>query len=277
MTVLTPASTFDDVYQLETTDPVTGGPGGVANRQAQALLNRTLYLKNALAAALPLADGSTAVTQPQFDSDNSVATTAFVQRAMGNVQGFVAYTASQVLTAAQSGFLIGFASTTAAATFTLPTPVGQAGKLKYMFTNYSAYSLTLTTPAGVFTHGNGLSSIVVLSGSCVSIVADGSNWQLTDGDTYLQYSPLFGSVKALNGYQKIPGGLIFQWGSAVFSAAGSSISYPIAFPNACLSIMATDNDTGRLSIFGISGVTTTSFIGFTNQTTEGAGWLAIGW
>ncbi|MCX7133096.1 tail fiber protein [Aeromonas sp.] len=33
------------VYQLETNDPVLGGPGGPSNRQGQALANRTAYLK----------------------------------------------------------------------------------------------------------------------------------------------------------------------------------------------------------------------------------------
>lgn len=33
------------VYQLETSDPVLGGPGGTSNKQAQALANRTAYLK----------------------------------------------------------------------------------------------------------------------------------------------------------------------------------------------------------------------------------------
>ncbi|WEE25248.1 hypothetical protein [Aeromonas hydrophila] len=33
------------IYQLETGDPVLGGPGGVSNKQAQALANRTAYLK----------------------------------------------------------------------------------------------------------------------------------------------------------------------------------------------------------------------------------------
>ncbi|MGL6365419.1 hypothetical protein ACSZMZ_06050 [Aeromonas veronii] len=34
------------IYQLETGDPVLGGPGGISNKQAQALANRTAYLKN---------------------------------------------------------------------------------------------------------------------------------------------------------------------------------------------------------------------------------------
>ncbi|MFP1790397.1 hypothetical protein ACLED1_13555 [Lonsdalea quercina] len=38
----------DGIYQLETSDPVVGGPGGISNRQAQELAYRTLYLKNNL-------------------------------------------------------------------------------------------------------------------------------------------------------------------------------------------------------------------------------------
>lgn len=45
MANLTPASSFDNVYQLETSDPVLGGAGGIANAQAQALANRTEWLK----------------------------------------------------------------------------------------------------------------------------------------------------------------------------------------------------------------------------------------
>ena len=34
------------VYELATTDPVEGGPGGISNAQAQVLANRTLWLKD---------------------------------------------------------------------------------------------------------------------------------------------------------------------------------------------------------------------------------------
>lgn len=38
------------IYQLELTDPVEGGPDGIDNKQAKGLTNRTLWLKNQLAA-----------------------------------------------------------------------------------------------------------------------------------------------------------------------------------------------------------------------------------
>ncbi len=48
MTSLQATPGWDDVYQLEVTDPAQGGPGGVLNRQAQALLNRAAYLQDEL-------------------------------------------------------------------------------------------------------------------------------------------------------------------------------------------------------------------------------------
>ncbi|PNH99230.1 hypothetical protein [Vibrio diazotrophicus] len=36
----------DEIYQLETTDPVEGGPNGIDNKQAKQLANRTQFLKD---------------------------------------------------------------------------------------------------------------------------------------------------------------------------------------------------------------------------------------
>lgn len=45
-----------------------------------------------------------------------------------------------------------------------------------------------------------------------------------------------------NGYQKLPGGLIIQWGSGAFPAMtwygqGSGIAFPTTYPNACLNVV----------------------------------------
>lgn len=47
MANLTEISQFDDgIRQIETTDPVLGGPDGIANSQGKSLANRTRYLKD---------------------------------------------------------------------------------------------------------------------------------------------------------------------------------------------------------------------------------------
>lgn len=55
---------------------------------------------------------------------------------------------------------------------------------------------------------------------------------------------------AANGYQKLPSGLILQWGtSASVSGSASTFIFPIAFPNAMLIRGAFSNDTGSVGIF----------------------------
>jgi len=93
------------IYQLETTDPVLGGPvqpepptGGIANRQALALANRTVYLRQAMQQAeaslsnqidlkaniaSPTLTGTPkAPTPPTADASTRIATTDHVHAAL---------------------------------------------------------------------------------------------------------------------------------------------------------------------------------------------------
>jgi hypothetical protein len=95
MTNLTETATYEaGVYQLETTDPVQGGAGGVDNVQAQQLANRTAWLK-AQVDALNTAGGTwapinspgftgqpTAPTAPAGNNSTRLSTTAFVAAAI---------------------------------------------------------------------------------------------------------------------------------------------------------------------------------------------------
>lgn len=50
MANVTETSTWENgIYQLETTDPVEGGSGGISNQQAKQLGNRTKWLYDAIA------------------------------------------------------------------------------------------------------------------------------------------------------------------------------------------------------------------------------------
>lgn len=80
------------VYQLETSDPVLGGPGGTSNKQAQALANRTAYLKkhmddleggttaagkaNKLTTARIIAVAGDVTGQASFDGSGNISITA---------------------------------------------------------------------------------------------------------------------------------------------------------------------------------------------------------
>jgi hypothetical protein len=91
---------------------------------------------------------------------------------------------------------------------------------------------------------------------------------------------MFGSSLAANGYQKLPSGLIIQWGlSGAMSGstfATVSVTFPIAFPNAGLQCFATSTGAGVSTAAG--GASTTG-VTLTNSTTatSPARWLAIGY
>jgi hypothetical protein len=60
-----------------------------------------------------------------------------------------------------------------------------------------------------------------------------------------------------NGYAKLGGGLVLQWGKAAVNAS-KSVSFPLTFPNACLNVTATVN-------LGTAGITI-CFVGSFSQT-----------
>lgn len=50
-----------------------------------------------------------------------------------------------------------------------------------------------------------------------------------------------------NGYQKLPGGLIIQWGSGLLTSGGT-VSFPITFPNDCVSVQVTPDSSNAVSM-----------------------------
>ncbi|MDY3123703.1 MAG: tail fiber protein [[Actinobacillus] rossii] len=89
--ILTPEWT-EEIYQLETSDPVMGGPDGIDNRQAIQLGKRTEYLKQEVEKCAPSASPAftgtpTAPTPSQTVSNAQVATTEFVKEAIAALVG----------------------------------------------------------------------------------------------------------------------------------------------------------------------------------------------
>lgn len=85
-----------------------------------------------------------------------------------------------------------------------------------------------------------------------------------------------------NGYQRLPGGLILQWGEYAGGAHGPVISFPVTFPTASYSVTtagATDNDSIAVTALSNSQFTASqldqSNATSTNATT-GFYWIAIG-
>ena len=93
-----------------------------------------------------------------------------------------------------------------------------------------------------------------------------------------------------NGYQKLPGGLIIQWGrvgNGTANNGGSSgtVTFPIAFPNALLNVQLTvrepDNNGATVARLTLTDSTTqfswASFSGTSSSALDQLMWLAVGY
>lgn len=89
------------------------------------------------------------------------------------------------------------------------------------------------------------------------------------------HSEQFGVSFLANGYQRLPSGLIIQWGVANATDPGTTVTFPVAFPTACLAVTATYGQTGDKISLGAHTFTTTTFrlYGWNYSTY----WIAVGY
>lgn len=73
----------------------------------------------------------------------------------------------------------------------------------------------------------------------VYLISTGANWVLYGGTMELQYSASFSHSKAMNGYQMLPSGVMFQWGEGDTSGGHVELAFPTAFPTYGASFQAT--------------------------------------
>lgn len=84
---------------------------------------------------------------------------------------------------------------------------------------------------------------------------------------------------AASGYQRIPSGIIIQWGTA--ATTNQAVTFPLAFPTACRSVVSigTSGGSGRES--RVNGLTTTGFNLASDaccvNNSVSAAWIAIGY
>lgn len=221
-------------------------------------------------------------TAPQFDNDTSVATTAFVQRALGNFAGFRELAVNTTLDASDCGKVITVNNATI--TLTLPGATGLAAGAAITFCNVSPQGIATVTiqrqgADSIWANsGQGLTSFTLAPNESVTLVRQTAGaWKQVSGQIG------FGSSLAASGYQKLPSGVIVQWGNAVNIASASSVAvtYPIAFPNGALSASATVNTATNTATPQGAGITYTSASQLTirnlSATTLGFTWIAIGY
>lgn len=221
------------------------------NELAAALGNDANFaatVTNALALKAPLASPAltgtpTAPTPAQFDSSTKLSTMEGLQRALGNWRGFVADTdgGTFALTAADAGKEIVLSGSSVTGSLVLPqltsVPDGAAFLVKCEAT---ASNWTIATYAGdganMVVGSASVASVPIARGDFALIMRGGNSWRV-HGTISLPYSESFAASLNANGYQKLPSGLIVQWGQIVgpesVSVANVDVTFPITFPTAC--------------------------------------------
>lgn len=182
-----------------------------------------------------------APTPPQFDNDTSLATTQFVQRALGSFSGVETYSSAATLTVADVGKAI-----LATGTFTLTLPLASAcpaGSVIQVFCNSGATTVSRQGSDTLQGVGSAVSQTLRV-GDTITLRSNGvSSWLAFGGSTQLGVSAAFGKSLIGNGYQNLPSGLIIQWaaGANTAPAGNQTITLPLTFPNAHLKTLVSSH------------------------------------
>lgn len=240
----------------------------------------------AIADASVSAFTSTIVTPPQFDNTTKVATTQFVQRALGNYRSVGFISTNTTLTAANAGGTWAIPGASAVATI---NTTGLVPGATYTFVGNVSTTTTIAATPGLIRRPDGFQvpAITLQPKSTVQLVWDGSDFILTVlgalGQTNYVASDL--------AWVRFESGLMLQWGLDLIAIGETSrtILFPTNFNSSGFkTVMLTGRSTETINNNNVPQLVSVNASQFTyfNQgivepTTplnpnQGIHWLAIG-
>lgn len=193
------------------------------------------------------------ITQPKFDDSEKVATTEFVQNALGSFSTVNTYSINTILGETDVGSVVNSENNNL--TFTLPLaadcPIGSK-----IIVAANGFTGLVVQRQGSNVINNGaalaLSNITTIGANDIceftnfGIISSIGTWQVTGGNPQLNQSSQFKQSRTANGYIKLPGDvpLILQWGLATLPNSNASIStttvnFNIPYQNNVFGILAT--------------------------------------
>jgi hypothetical protein len=208
--------------------------------------------------ALPT--GTTAVTQSAGNSTTAVATTAFVGAAI------TAFDTALTVSTAQ---IEDVAVTTA--------KIADNAVTNAKLASGAAVANIGFTPVQQGTGVGQTSNVVKIGYSAQNKIK--ATVDITDFGYFLTGPSVPESSLSGNGYEKLPSGLIMQWGSFTQTGTSTTVTLPIAFPNAMLNVQQTIIGSGSVSAPGASIVNTQQFDSIRDPVVSNVGcyYFAIGY
>jgi len=273
-----------DYELLAATTLQNGYPAGILEA---TLLNKTLRQSLFMAAGL----AGWLVTQGKDVLDDGDLATLIAN--LGNT--ITGITAPSIVTvtgavpaAAENGVVA--VNAAGATTQTLPAANSVPPGASFSFININTGTASIARAGAdtITVNNTTVTALPLATGDTLTLVSNGvSTWYAKSGSSQLKYSSLFALSSAANGYQKLPSGLILQWGATGLITSGShlAVTFPIAFPTAplvgvCSFYGSADFATNFTYANNIgSGATTTQMnvYSYSGTSPQPAHWMAVGY
>ncbi len=181
---------------------------------------------------------TTGVTPAQFDSSTKLATTAFIKTAGLQFADYVGYTVSTTLSPSICGKTVTVIGNGIVLTLPLLSSVPLGATVTVHPAGASGTVVQRQGSDNILGAGGYIPAFPLSGTDAITLIASTACWLPISGSGQTQFSSMFGSSLGGAGYQKLPSGLIIQWGVTSFPASGTTqvINYtpPIAFPNTLL-------------------------------------------
>ncbi len=253
-------------------------------------------------------DNRWGMTTSQYDSSALLATTTFVQRALGNYQSVAVYATGVTLPATDWGKVV-LVSGAAAGTITMPPITGIPTGAAITIWNYGAYNISLASPADStslrFVYGTSttVTPYVLYPGSHATIVYNGPNLWVFDNlysvtpaqfdNTHRTATTEFvqraiGSYNGITGISSATTLTATQAGQPIMCYSGATIVLPVISTSGIISgtmyhlcaASTTGVSTSGESILYGSGGTINSFTLYAGEdailVTNGVSWYLVG-
>jgi|SRR3990172_5859939 len=154
------------------------------------------------------------------------------------------------------------------------TPASKGGA--FWFHQLGEELRAVLTAAGITPNHTVLTQLLTALRSAGVFTTPSLGDRTTKAATMACFSQEFGASLAANGYQKLPSGLIIQWGSTGFSGVTSvAVTYPISFTSAEYALTFGQND-GVTATFGSNNHTSSGFTHLATIAGYTCRWIAIG-
>lgn len=226
--------------------------------------------------------GQYGTTPAQFDNSQKLITSAFLRSAGLQSSGLNIVSATGNIPVSYVGGDVLFSSASAI-TGTLPAASSVPSGGRITFTNFNNGVATVARAGtdNIFLNTGPSTTVALGVGDSLTLESSGSTaWYAVGGSAQLGSSAAFGSSFGTTNYQKLPSGMIMQWGqSTCTNTADTTITLPIAFPSVFNSVVATfAHNAGATASALIEAAPSglTGFIARNNAGSSGFYWIAFG-